>query len=451
MNLTLLLPWFPIILAVGVGGRLLDRARGAGLGIVCAVFWIILVQALTGGNAYTEPIRIISIIAGCAAIVAMGAWSGEMGENRQASTTKSLPEKPASTPLPGTTTRTNDGNKHLEQFTGAMDQFDDWLEEHRNDLDPWPRFDEFIRGILYQICRATHVKPFRLLSEGDELTPLRESDPLVDVPRICATRGLVGEVLSTGRAFIADVTHPRVPVDQLKDTAEESMAWCFSITQGPRRIGVVTVGQLDIHPGRNEKLLKAVQQFISICWGILCEVCRSRSAGLHDPVSTLLTRESFLNIAENTLEETYRQGEPAAIAVIALEQLRQLNDSGRWEVADELVRETCQLMKQRVRADDQLGRFDGSRLVLLLRRVDNNLTSLILEQLMIKLNELTNDRSRWRAAIYARCGAVGTGNEKPSLRSMISDAVKQCQSAREQGLVLSVADSETAMMHGGAS
>ncbi len=42
MNLTLLLPWFPIILAVGVGGRLLDRARGAGLGLLSTLFWILL-------------------------------------------------------------------------------------------------------------------------------------------------------------------------------------------------------------------------------------------------------------------------------------------------------------------------------------------------------------------------------------------------------------------------
>ncbi len=40
MNMTLILPWFPIVLAVGVGSRLLDRARGTGFGVLGTVLWL---------------------------------------------------------------------------------------------------------------------------------------------------------------------------------------------------------------------------------------------------------------------------------------------------------------------------------------------------------------------------------------------------------------------------
>ncbi len=54
MDLTLLLPWFPIVLAVGIGGRMLGKKRGLFLGIACALFWIVLVQATVGYSIWQD-------------------------------------------------------------------------------------------------------------------------------------------------------------------------------------------------------------------------------------------------------------------------------------------------------------------------------------------------------------------------------------------------------------
>lgn len=54
VTLTLILPWFPIILGVGVAGRLLGRARGFALGLLCALFWIVLVQASMGPTIWMD-------------------------------------------------------------------------------------------------------------------------------------------------------------------------------------------------------------------------------------------------------------------------------------------------------------------------------------------------------------------------------------------------------------
>ena len=51
-----------------------------------------------------------------------------------------------------------------------------------------------------------------------------------------------------------------------------------------------------------------------------------------------ITQETFLQVAEQSLRESYGQAEPVALAVVVMEGLRTLNDSGRWEVADEVVR-----------------------------------------------------------------------------------------------------------------
>ena len=77
MVLNLLLPWFPIVLAVGVGGRLLGRNRGFALGLLCALFWIVLLQASAGISVWYDIWSAATILAGIVAIVAIGGWAGE--------------------------------------------------------------------------------------------------------------------------------------------------------------------------------------------------------------------------------------------------------------------------------------------------------------------------------------------------------------------------------------
>jgi diguanylate cyclase (GGDEF)-like protein len=332
-----------------------------------------------------------------------------------------------------------------------MDQFDDWLEEHRSDNDPWPKFDEFLRSAMYQSCRAKHTKPYRLA--GDELLPLREPDPFTEVKPVSTRRGVLGYVVTTGRSYYSgDATHgelvSRLAEDSLGDSRglddsgspdegcgpSESVVWCFAIREGTRRLGVVAVRHLGIPPEQNKPLLSAVERLVNRLWCAVSEVCHSRAAAEDDPVSGLLTRAAFLREAEQSLADSYRQCEPAALVVIALENLRELNDSGRWETADELLREVSATLHRKVRMDDRLGRFDGSRLLLLLRRVDSELAILIVAQVMSRLTALCTDLERWKASVGVRCGVVGTGTEQPDLRSLISRALAEARRARVEGI-----------------
>jgi GGDEF domain-containing protein len=128
-----------------------------------------------------------------------------------------------------------------------------------------------------------------------------------------------------------------------------------------------------------------------------------------------------------------------AIAVIVVEGMRELNDAGRWEVADELVREVADSLRRKVRMDDRLGRFDGSRFIWLLRRVDAELASLIVKQVMARLTTLCGDRTPLHpplrrgergGSITVRCGVVGSGTENPDLRTLVSHALVQSRRAR---------------------
>jgi len=429
VTLTLVLPWFPIVLGVGVGGRLLDRTRGFALGLLCALFWIILVQASAGPDVWRHPWSVAAVVAGALAIVAMGAWAGESHGPASA-----VPQAEGNDVARSAAVREDD--LVLDRVVTVLDQFDDWLERHRNERDPWPRFDEFIRAALYQGCQATHVRPLRLASDGEELVPLREADAPLETQRLSARRGIIGHVVTTGRAYVAGDPGQGELVRRLADSSVDRAAWCFAVKQGTERLGAVVIGELAAPPHRHPQLLPLLERMIARFWSTLLEVTRGRAAVLDDPVSNLYTREAFLRAAEPLLAASYGQCEPVALAIFAVEGLRELNDRGRWEAADELVREFGQTLRRKVRLDDCLGRFDGSRFLVLLRRVDSELASLIVAQTMARLETVCGDQTRWRAAIRVRCGVVGSGIEQPSLRTLLAQALAEIRRARDEDVAV---------------
>ncbi|MEK6674342.1 MAG: GGDEF domain-containing protein [Planctomycetota bacterium] len=430
----LLLPWFPIVLAAGLAGRLLGGRRGYAVGLLCGLFWLALLQASAGVTIWKDVWSSVTIISGIIAIIAVGGWAGTSRVSLERPTFQESPLSSANqwqdqsadlvTPSP---------RRLLEQITASFDEFDDWLRDHRPSSNPWPKFDEFIRDVLYRCCRATHVRPYRWIPQSDHLVALREPDSLGDTKPLSAKEGVMGQVLSTGRVYLA---HPEGCVGQSRPMGHDPMgspAWCFAIRRNSETLGVVAAGGLGISPNRYVEILSLVERMITHFWGMLTECCHARAAALDDPASGLYTRQAFLRQAERTLADSYHVGDPVAVAVIALEGLRELNDTGRWEVADELVRGVGTLLRQKARADDQLGRFDGSRFVLLLRRVDDQLAALITAQLMTRLRSHCGDTERWGAHISVRCGVASSGSEQPDLRTLVSNALAHWRRAREEG------------------
>ncbi len=427
MVLTLVLPWFPILLGVGIGGRLLGSVRGTFLGVVCALFWVVLVQASVGNVIWSDPWMVMTIVTGATAIATVGRWSAQMPVDQPLSDVSTLSSSRGDA-------KADVQETAFGELRAAMDRFDDWLEEHRDDGDPWPQFDEFVRSVLFQCCDATHVKPYRLGGDGEELVPLREPDLLTDVDRLPARRGIVGHVVTTGRSYVVGDTTQGELVDRLAGESDGAVEWCFAVRQGTSRLGVVVVGQVGIPVECSKPLLRLAEKMIVSFWCMLHETAQGRSAIQNDPVSGLPTRAAFLRVAEQSLRESYRQGEPVAVVVVVLECLRELTDSGRWDVADEVVKEVSNALRRKVRMDDRVGRLDGHGFLILLRRVDSELATLIVTQLMTRLKDVCEDESRWHATVRVRCGVAGSGMENPNLRELVARALSETSRARVEGI-----------------
>jgi len=348
---------------------------------------------------------------------------------------------PSASPVKIPTMQTAPGNPStvvVDRFADAMDRFHRWLSAQTDPADPWPAFGEFARGVLRECCGATHVKIYRLSSNGKELIALRDPNPLVQTDSLSVRRGIVGHVVTSGRSFIAgDPSHGKL-IEELAGSVETQIAWCFSVHRGSERLGVITVGQCDPPAPANKSALALAEHMIAQFWWMTASAVRTRTLEQFDPICGLLSRPAFLRIAQQALTDSYHEGAPVAVAVLGLEGLRGMNDSGRWEIADELLQEISTLLRAKVRAGDLLGRFDGSRFVILLRRVDSELATLIVRQLIAQLSTICDDSARWGAPTQVRCGLTGSGTDRPTMRTLVSQALSQSRRAREQERLIAV-------------
>ncbi|MCP4591128.1 MAG: diguanylate cyclase [bacterium] len=370
----------------------------------------------------------------------------------------------------GRSTELNGGGIALQSMVSAYQQFDSWLEVHRYSDDPWADFEEYVRSVLFQWVGGTRVRAYRVLSKGDELIPLREMELGPEVSgkaMLSARRGVEGYVATTGRSFVAgDPTHGML-VERLSSAHSDSGAgsepgpggpvWCFAIVRASHKVGVVAVHDFAAGSGGGIKgaaastphrfspsQLRLVELVVGQFWNTLTEVCRSRTAVTTDPSSGGLTRKAFFEVGREVLADAHRKGEPVVVAVIGMEGLRRLDDMGHWETTDDLRSTVSRVLRERMRAEDRLGRFDDSRFVLLLRRVDTELGTLIVKELMGRMECVLAARQDCGQGAELRCGLAGsgvTGEEDPltrrSLEQLVTVALESCQEARQAAVALS--------------
>jgi diguanylate cyclase (GGDEF)-like protein len=430
---TLLIEWFLLALLAMLVARLLGGRRGHLAAVACSWLWLLF--ALTAGWEPTQPTAwtILAIVAAGAFITFIGLWSAEATismEDAARPRPASAAGGSSSASVSGPANRP--ANAESRWIPALIREFEDWLQRYGTDVDPWPDFGEFVRSVIHQFCGGSAVRPYRILSEGDMLLPLRPLEN-ADEAATSARTGVLGYVATSGKSYLAGDPIAGELVQQLAARDMESTAWAFPIRQGARRVGLVSVGQLangtEITAALREKLV-TVELITGLFWNMLAQTCRVRCLAHADPVTGLLGRDAFLAAAEEALQDCYRRDEPVALVAITVEGLRALDDQGHWARINSLIAEIGELISHKCRSHDCLGRFDDSRFLLLLRRVDSELALLIVDQLMTALQPFGQRGTEQPPSVTFRCGVVGSGLGKPSLAALISRATAQCHEAR---------------------
>lgn len=423
MTERLVIYWFPLILGVGFAATLLGPTRGRVMALLAALYWILLANSSTEGHIWSDPLSVILILAGATVILWVGYWMGSPLSTGAGE--KAMAAAPA--------TEAYDDWTNGELIGDLIQRFDEWLAANRHKSDPWPDFGEFIRSAIYMGAGGKHVRAFRVVEGEKELSPLRQTDPCENgfpSPR----SGIIGHVITSGRAYYDnDPAHGEL-IDKLVARNHEPCAWCFPIRYQSRTVGVITVGETPAHRMNDHMWLRVIENLVSLFWATMAESCLGRMAGHVDPVAGVLTYDTFLSTAKDSADDAHRQGEPVVIAHISIGGIRKMYDSGEWGLANHAIAAASQVLRERVRSDDVIGVYEASQFMILLRRVDSELATLIVEQLVERLVELCGDAGKWRAELTVHCGVAGSGIEPPQVADLLIKAMNNSRLARNQSV-----------------
>jgi diguanylate cyclase (GGDEF)-like protein len=91
-----------------------------------------------------------------------------------------------------------------------------------------------------------------------------------------------------------------------------------------------------------------------------------RSAAVHDPLTGLLNRRGFFELAEREVARSRRDGTPFTIAVMDLDRFKEINDTRGHEAGDAALLRFAEHAAARLRKIDVLGRTGGDEFCLVL-------------------------------------------------------------------------------------
>lgn len=97
---------------------------------------------------------------------------------------------------------------------------------------------------------------------------------------------------------------------------------------------------------------------------------RFRYLAEHDPLTGVLNRRSFFELAEIQLERTYRVKQDCCLAILDIDRFKSFNDTYGHVEGDAAIRHITRICSETLRKDDSMGRYGGEEFVFFFNNAD---------------------------------------------------------------------------------
>lgn len=131
-------------------------------------------------------------------------------------------------------------------------------------------------------------------------------------------------------------------------------------------------------------------------WRLLALTERLRIANLRlkqlsetDPLTQVLNRRRFLEIASQQLQLATRHGHPTSVLLLDFDHFKQINDRFGHQVGDQVLVAAAAAIKRLCRRTDALARFGGEEFILLLPHTGRAGAEMVAERIRAEVRQLS--------------------------------------------------------------
>jgi diguanylate cyclase (GGDEF)-like protein len=155
-----------------------------------------------------------------------------------------------------------------------------------------------------------------------------------------------------------------------------------------------------------------------------------KALGRTDPLTEVLNRRAFYDLAEMELNKARRYQKPLSVLYVDVDNFKQINDRLGHHAGDALLCSTAKTIKSNIRAIDIIARFGGDEFVVLLAETGPESIALVARKIRGKLLQLMQNKN-W--PVTFSIGAVTFENPPCSVDELIDAADSQMYFAKNSG------------------
>lgn len=304
----------------------------------------------------------------------------------------------------------------------------------------WAGFDQFIRQFLRRSFGATRIRCFAHRSQEVDIQALFDESGALHAG-IAVPLERLRSSLESGRVMIRDAGERfgegSVPAAEAPDPDAGDWRWVLPIRHRETVTGIVVVGEVSEQARAAESSAETAREFIELCWNAF-RFIGADSPKADDTPGELLGRAALLGRV-NEIVRIATEHDPVMVLAVMIEGLRGMDDRGHWAERDALVSQLGRVLSDRVRSDDVVGRFCDDRFVIVLRRLDNRLGTLVAEKLLETIRHDVLDE--WGARLVSR--PVNAESPLHPLRLRAGLAGTRCAPASTDHLPAALAGAES--------
>jgi len=317
----------------------------------------------------------------------------------------------------------------LTIFSASDDAFHDVAEQELRG---------FADQVALSIIAAADQKTIRLLTVASESAAnaivITDANGVIEWINAAFT-ALTGftreEAVGKTPRIVRSGTHSKAFYRQMWETLKAGQVWHGEM-YNRRRNGDIYAEEQTITPVVDES--GAIAHFVAVKSDISNRKRQEeqiRHLAMHDTLTNLPNRRAFDNMLDRVLW-TARNGTPAAILMLDVDDFKLVNDSAGHPVGDQLLSDLAQALEKRLRPGDFIARLGGDEFVVLLQNVVEETALQIADRLRQGGEQLwfENDGSIFHVTLSVGAAMI---DGSVDAKTLVSRADSALYAAKERG------------------